>query len=342
MPQLQKGSTYTGTGVSSFVTHTNLNAHVDNAKLLGGAIDEQVSNSVSTDQDLLLVNKGGDLFKQTKAQFTQNINSQSISTNELSVAEASTDLVDTDVIEMTGGADESYIDLNNASIFSSNTTKYNIDFGFGVGTAFPAPTGWNSPTTYNFFGGVTNFTKGVNVETDEGHDVNIDGNVTVSGEIISNGKPVMTGTAIAAKTGKCGIFAPHILHKTGEFDIPDDETWVVLFHARWIPNGSTDNTRPDWYYTVKAFAIKDTYADVELGSWTQNFPARSGLSEITLLLSLTKGSLSNLSKRIVFQFYAHNSTTVLGSIFSPNTTSHYEITLQKVKTEAFTQDSSIL
>lgn len=85
MPQLQKGTTYTGTGVSSFVTHTNLNAHVDNAKLLGGAIDEQVSNSVSTDQDLLLVNKGGDLFKQTKAQFTNNINSNAINATSANI-----------------------------------------------------------------------------------------------------------------------------------------------------------------------------------------------------------------------------------------------------------------
>jgi microcystin-dependent protein len=89
MPQLQKGTTYTGTGVSSFVTHTNLNAHVDNAKLLGGAIDEQVSNSVSTDQDLLLVNKGGDLFKQTKGQFNRVINSENITSENINVTNLS-------------------------------------------------------------------------------------------------------------------------------------------------------------------------------------------------------------------------------------------------------------
>ncbi len=341
MAQISKGTNYTATGDRSFVTHTNLNAHVDNAKLLGGAIGEQVANSVSTDADEMLIKKGDDLFKQTKGQFTQTINSQTISTNELSVADVSTDIIDTDVIEMTGASNESYIDLNNASIFSSNTTKYNIDFGFGTGAAFPAPTGWTNSTTYNFFGGQTNFKKGTNVGTNEGHDILIEGDVTVNGSITSNGKPVMTGTAIAAKTGKCGVFGPSILHKTGEFDIPEDETWIVTFHARWNA-GTGGNTNPDWFYTTKAFAVKDTYADVELGSWTQNFPAKSGPAEIYVILTLTKGSLSNLSKRIMFKTYATNSTTADGYIQSPNSTSHYEITLQKVKTEAFNLDSSIL
>jgi hypothetical protein len=78
MAQLRKGTTYTATGDSSFVTHTNLNAHVDNAKLIGGAIGEQVPNSVSTDGDELLLKKGDDLFKQTKAEFTNHINSNTI------------------------------------------------------------------------------------------------------------------------------------------------------------------------------------------------------------------------------------------------------------------------
>jgi hypothetical protein len=332
MPQLQKGTTYTGTGVSSFVTHTNLNAHVDNAKLLGGAIDEQVSNSVSTDQDLLLVNKGGDLFKQTKAQFTQTINSQTISTNKLSVAEASTDLVDTDVIEMTGVSNESYIDLNNASIFSSNTTKYNIDFGFGTGTAFPAPTGWNNSTTYNFFGGQTNFKKGVNVGTNEGHDILIEGDVTVNGNITSNGKPVMTGTAVAMKSGQCGIFGTTVLHKTGLLDIPADETWIITFLAHWT-TGQSGNTRPDGYYTVTASVEKDTYSDVTVGSWTKVFPPYAGLCFINTAIKLTRGDLANMTKRLKFTA----NWGVVGS-----STSGYSILLTKVKTEAFDLDSSIL
>jgi hypothetical protein len=332
MAQLQKGTTYTGTGVSSFVTHTNLNAHVDNARLVGGAIDEQVQNSVTTDNDLILINKGGDLFKQTKGQFTETINSNSISVNELSVVTNSTDTIDTDVIEMTGTTTESYIDLNNASIFSSNKTNYNINFGFGATSLFPAPTGWTSPTTYNFFGGVTNFIKGTNVATDEGHDVNIDGNVEVSGTITSNGKPVMTGTAVAMKSGQCGIFGTTVLHKTGLLDIPADETWIITFLAHWT-TGQSGNTRPDGYYTVTASVEKDTYSDVTVGSWTKVFPPYAGLCFINTTIKLTRGDLANMTKRL--KFTANWGVT-------SSSTSGYSILLTKVKTEAFDLDSSIL
>ena len=57
MAQLSKGTNYTATGDMSFVTHTNLNAHVENAKLIGGAIGEQIPNSVTTNGDELLVKK---------------------------------------------------------------------------------------------------------------------------------------------------------------------------------------------------------------------------------------------------------------------------------------------
>lgn len=83
MAQLQKGTNYTATGDNSFVTHTNLNAHVTNAKLIGGAIGEQIANSITEDADLLLVKKGDDLFKQTKAEFTQTINSNTVNVTNL-------------------------------------------------------------------------------------------------------------------------------------------------------------------------------------------------------------------------------------------------------------------
>ena len=83
MAQLQKGTNYTATGDNSFVTHTNLNAHVTNAKLIGGAIGEQIANAVSEDADLLLVKKGDDLFKQTKAELTHTINSNTVNVTNL-------------------------------------------------------------------------------------------------------------------------------------------------------------------------------------------------------------------------------------------------------------------
>jgi hypothetical protein len=94
MAQLRKGTTYTATGDSSFVTHTNLNAHVDNAKLIGGAIGEQVQNAVTADNDFILINKGGELFKQTKGEFTTTINSNTANINTVNA-----ELVDADSIE---------------------------------------------------------------------------------------------------------------------------------------------------------------------------------------------------------------------------------------------------
>lgn len=336
MAQLQKGTTYTGTGVSSFVTHTNLNAHVDNARLVGGAIDEQVQNSVTTDNDLILINKGGDLFKQTKGQFTETINSNTISVNELSVVTNSTDTIDTDVIEMTGSTTESYIDLNNASIFSSNTTNYNINFGFGATSLFPAPTGWTSPTTYNFFGGVTNFVKGTNVATDEGHDVNIDGNVEVSGTITSNGKPVMTGSAVVAKAGQAGLLAPDILYKSQELDIPEDETWVFTFLCHF-QTPQSGNTRPDYYYTVKAQVEKATYSDVVLKEWTKVFPPYSVMAFINVIIPVTRGDLANMPKKLKFTLTNLNNSSYINPTYS-----YYSISLQKVKTAQYTTDIAIL
>lgn len=341
MAQLSKGTNYTATGDMSFVTHTNLNAHVSNAKLIGGAIGEQIANAVSSNEDLLLIKKGDDLFKQTKGEFTNSIISNEITVNNLSVAINSADSVDSDIIEMTGATNASYIDLNNASIFSSSTTNYNINFGFGATSQFPAPTGWTTPTTYNLFGGTTNFIRGTNVATGVNHNVNIDGELNVTGKIKFNNKVVLTEAPVAIKTGVCQIFGTGILHRTGEFDIPEDETWLVTFHARWKTRNG-DNTMPDWYYTVKAFASKDTYSDVELGTWTQNYPPKSGVNEIYCILQLTKGSLANMAKKIKFVAYDINSTTTVANIQNANTESHFEITLNKVKTETFNNDSSIL
>ena len=78
MPQIQKGTTYTSSGSGSQVTHTNLNAHVDNASLLAGAIDDQTINSLSADTDTVIYTKGGILYKQTKADFTKLLTTQTI------------------------------------------------------------------------------------------------------------------------------------------------------------------------------------------------------------------------------------------------------------------------
>ena len=83
MAQIQKGTTYTQTGTGSQVTHTNLNAHVDNATLTAGAIDEQTYNPTSSDSDTFLITKSGVLYKQSKSDFTGTLNTKSIDAGAL-------------------------------------------------------------------------------------------------------------------------------------------------------------------------------------------------------------------------------------------------------------------
>lgn len=175
MAQLQKGTTYTGTGTSSFVTHTNLNAHVDNARLVGGAIDEQVENTISSDSDLILINKGGSLFKQTKVQFTQDINSNTIRVNQLSVETGEFDEIETASAsideDLTVGGDiaiEGDIvingqvtgDLNVSGVISSQTAPTENDHlvtkAYADGTANKATKGYvKLPNGIIFQWGVT-------------------------------------------------------------------------------------------------------------------------------------------------------------------------------------------
>jgi microcystin-dependent protein len=63
--QIQKGTTYSNYPSSnSQVTAQNLNDHVDNAILLGGAISSQ-TQSAPQDSDYILSERGGSLFKYT-------------------------------------------------------------------------------------------------------------------------------------------------------------------------------------------------------------------------------------------------------------------------------------
>jgi hypothetical protein len=89
MAQLSKGTNYTATGDQSFVTHINLNAHVDNAKLIGGAIGEQIPNPSTANGDELLIKKGDTLFKQTKGQLTRVIDSETITATNVNVTNLS-------------------------------------------------------------------------------------------------------------------------------------------------------------------------------------------------------------------------------------------------------------
>lgn len=103
MAQLQKGFEYDSSNpVKNIVTDDNLNALVANATLLNGAITEQTANSITADTDIMLLSKAGSLIKQTKAQFTNTINSNIANINTVNAALVDTDDVDTVDATLTG------------------------------------------------------------------------------------------------------------------------------------------------------------------------------------------------------------------------------------------------
>lgn len=69
MAQIQKGTTY-GASPNNVLTATNLNAHVDDAVLLPGAITDQTAKTAVASADTLLVHSSADvaLRKTTAAQ----------------------------------------------------------------------------------------------------------------------------------------------------------------------------------------------------------------------------------------------------------------------------------
>lgn len=123
MAQISSGWTYEPSGIKSEVTAENLNAHVNNAQLLAGAIDEQDTNSITADTDNILITKGGDIFKQTKGQFTKTINSTDIVTNTLDANSITTDS----------------LSVSGKSITGDSLTPVGVINAY---VALTAPTGW--------------------------------------------------------------------------------------------------------------------------------------------------------------------------------------------------------
>jgi hypothetical protein len=75
MAQILKGTTYT-TGDS--VTAANINAHVDAAILLPGAIGDQVASGALVGADTILVNKSGGLVKATVSQVADAVEAENL------------------------------------------------------------------------------------------------------------------------------------------------------------------------------------------------------------------------------------------------------------------------
>lgn len=76
MAQISKGTTYSD---GMLVTSANLNAHVDNATLTGGAISDQTAAGSVTTSDLLLLNQGSGVGTLKKATVAQVLGTQSLS-----------------------------------------------------------------------------------------------------------------------------------------------------------------------------------------------------------------------------------------------------------------------
>jgi hypothetical protein len=347
MAQINQGFSYTTSGANSYVTASNLNQHVSLAQLAGGAVVEQTPNAASNDTDKIIIGTGtggsAAIWSQTKLQFLNSISSNTISVNTLSV-----DSADFDSISINGTyGPTNYFNIGNAALYNSTDDGF-VMFGYDNIT-HPLPVG-HVGNTFRFHGREVLFTdptSAVDLLTPAtGIDVTIAGSLAVqhsldvAGGLRNAGKQVVT-EIVAAKTGVTAVFGAGILHKTQDFDIPADETWILTFHANWETNES-GNTRPGYSYYVRAFAEKATYSDVQLGEWLTVYPPYSGVNRIHAVLILTQASLASLSKKIKFVAYDTNSSSVLATIINASTRSYYNITLQKTKTATFTTDSSIL
>jgi hypothetical protein len=239
MAQINKGFNYTSTGANSYVTASNLNQHAALATLAGGAVVEQTPNATSNNTDKIIISTGtggsAAIWSQTKLQFLNSISSNTISVNTLSV-----DSGDFDNITINGAyANTNYFNIGNAALYNS-TDDGLVMFGYDhVTHALPAGHIGNA---FRFHGTGTLFidpTSSVDLTIPtSGHEVTIAGSLTVqhsldvAGGLRNAGKQVVT-EIVAAKTGMVGVFGAGIIHKTGDFDIPADETWIVTFHAHY-------------------------------------------------------------------------------------------------------------
>jgi hypothetical protein len=149
--------------------------------------------------------------------------------------------------------------------------------------------------------------------------------------------------SIAHKSGSvmAATAAGLLWRSTAEFDIPEDETWVLYFSGNWQTPGSS-NTNPDHYFKVKVWASKPQYTNVLLKEYQRVYAAKAGENDIALSIPITKASLANVSKKIEIFAYATNSDTAVATIFNPSTTSTYNVFLYRYKTADYTELNAIL
>jgi len=299
MSQIQAGHTYTSTGASSLVTASNLNQHVNNAQLVGGAITEQTINSATADTDLLLIAKGGSLYSQTKLQFTDTLNSQTINVNDLSVDTAS---IDSLTLSHTTG---SVLDLGLTNVVVKGAYP-TMRFGFDAYTGAP-------PTGSSYLGEVSFATRDFQVYNPDialsgAASIQFVGNVEirsqptytnggvlhVEGQIFSKGEPVVIGNhsghMVLAEIVEEFRTATGIgFVTTDAYTKPTGEVWVIelMFYLSPSGNGvgatqfkfgeeSTVVANP-WEFIVESGSYRmtlkkvlkstDTLTGVRIGCW---------------------------------------------------------------------------
>ena len=142
MAQIQKGTTYTAGSPLNTVSYTNLNAHVDSAILLPGAITDQTAKAVPVAADTILLHSAADtaLRKSTITQLfasPQPIGATTASTIAATTISASSTITGNLTGNVTGNATTSSSCTGNAA------TATNVAYSGLTGTV---PT-WNQNTT---------------------------------------------------------------------------------------------------------------------------------------------------------------------------------------------------
>lgn len=142
MAQIQKGTTYTAGSPGNTVSYTNLNAHVDSAILLPGAITDQSAKTVPVAADTILLHSADDtaLRKSTIAQLfasPQPIGATTASTISATTISASGTITGNLTGNVTGNATTS------SSCTGNSATATNVAYSGLTGTV---PT-WNQNTT---------------------------------------------------------------------------------------------------------------------------------------------------------------------------------------------------
>lgn len=268
MSQISAGFNYTPTGANSLVTAGNLNQHVNNAQLQGGAIAEQVANPATADTDLLLIAKGGNLFKQTKLQFTDTINSDEINVNNLSA-----ETIDVDNLSFSGatvGGLAPTLDIYNTNIVVSGAYGQ-MRFGYDVFTgAPPAGSGYLDDTLF----GTRNFTiynpaygtsgrsylnvvgkvhvkNSAGVTTDA--ELEVDGNVTISGNVVIDGTlTVATANPSLKASGSWTWDGTNLVQRRAPFNCSITRLGVGYYRVSFTTPMATPN------YVISALTTQST------------------------------------------------------------------------------------